>query len=160
MSDRMTVNQTFFYGDLKPSSFCWAALEDDAIAPSKTHESDAGWDLAIREPLRLGIGEMKLVDLGLAVAIPVGYVGLVYPRSSMGVKFRVGLANTVGVIDADYRGPIKLALQNFGSLPVDLQAEQRVAQMVLTPCLLTDIKQVEALPETARGQGGFGSTGT
>lgn len=140
--------------------FLWSALEEDAIAPFKEHRTDAGWDLAVREPLRLGLGEMQLVDLGLAVAVPPGYVGLIYPRSSMGVKFGVGLANTVGVIDADYRGPVKLALKNFGNIPVDIQAGQRVAQMVITPCLLTEAKQVDDLSNTARGQGGFGSTGT
>lgn len=140
--------------------FLWTTVEDDAIAPFKEHRTDAGWDLAVREPLRLGIGEMKLVNLGIAVAIPPGYVGLIYPRSSMGVKFGVGLANTVGVIDADYRGPVKLALKNFGNFAVDIQAGQRVAQMVLTPCLLTEAKQVDDLSGTARGQGGFGSTGT
>lgn len=140
--------------------FLWSALEDDAIAPAKAHRTDAGWDLSLRTDVVVHPNQVQMADLGIAVAVPPGYVGLIYPRSSVGAKLQVGLANTVGVIDADYRGPVKLALRTFGEEPVILEAGQRVAQMVLTPCLLTEAKQVDDLSNTQRGHGGFGSTGT
>lgn len=148
-----------FMRNVEPDFF-WMALTEDAVAPSKTHPTDAGWDLTIRETVTVLPHEVEMVDLGIAVAVPPGYVGLIYPRSSVGAKLQVGLANTVGVIDADYRGPVKLALRTFGDQLVVLQSKSRVAQMVLTPCLLTEAKQVKDLSNTKRGVGGFGSTGT
>lgn len=138
----------------------WKKLDDRAVEPTKANPGDAGWDLSVLDTVVLdGPGEMVLADTGIAVAIPEGYVGLIFPRSSVGVKGRVGLANTVGVIDAGYRGPVKLALEarDHG---VTFFAGSRVAQLVLVPCVLTDAIQTEELPDSERGEGGFGSSGT
>lgn len=142
------------------SEFKYTKLREDAHDLVKAHRTDAGWDLTLIETVMVYPNEVQMADLGIAVEIPEGYVGLIMPRSSIGAKMQVGLANTVGVIDSDYRGPVKLALRTFGTIPVVLYQGQRVAQLVLVPCLLTEAMQVDHLSETERGEGGFGSSGT
>ena len=102
-------------------------------------------------------GDQKLVDTGVAVKIPEGYGGFVFNRSSQGKK-GITIPHSVGVIDSDYRGNIKVILKNTGDDPYKIQRGDRVAQLVIMPVLLVDF--VDAWNDTVRGKGGFGSTGT
>lgn len=125
----------------------------------RASEGAAGFDLRINEDVKvLGDRPAEIVGTGVRVAIPDGNVGLVFIRSSMG-KRGIKLANSVGVIDADYRGEIKLALVSHGPNYQHLERGTRVAQLVIVPCYMGGIEHVEWLDETARGDGGFGSTG-
>lgn len=99
------------------------------------------------------------IHTGLAMAIPKGYVGLVFARSGLACKRGVAPANKVGVIDADYRGEIIVALHNHGSAPVVLEDGERIAQMVIAPCLMPAFLEADTLDDTVRGEGGFGSSG-
>lgn len=96
---------------------------------------------------------------GLAIAVPQGYAGLVFARSGMACKHGLAPANKVGVIDADYRGEVKIALHNHGPEPQRVEPGDRVAQLVIVPVLQPEPEWVEELPDTQRGSGGFGSTG-
>lgn len=132
---------------------------DSRLLPARAHASDAGADLRSMENACILPGEMQMLDTGICIAIPVGYVGLVYNRSSQG-KIRVTLANSVGVIDSDYRGPVKVLLVNEGKHPYTINAfDTRIAQLVVTPIVLADFIEVTSLNDTSRGTGGFGSTG-
>lgn len=134
---------------------------DPALYPQRVHESDAGADLRSSEDVEIYPGETKLVDTGVAIQIPYGMAGLVVPRSSMG-KIRVMLANTVGVIDSDYRGNIKVLLANDGDDIFDIKAKDtRIAQLLIVPVLLAEFVKYtgDNWDNTARGVGGFGSTG-
>lgn len=120
------------------------------------HPGDAGIDLVAMEPIKMSAGQNKMIGTGLRVAIPEGFVGLVVPRSSTG-KAGFALANTMGIIDAGYRGEVKLAVKPTAN--IDFAAGSRVAQLVVIPCLL-ERRVVLDLDDTSRGEGGFGSTGT
>ena len=100
-----------------------------------------------------------LIKTGIAIKIPDGYVGLIYPRSSMAVKRDLAPANKVGVIDCDYRGEIMVALFNHGKLPQTVENGERIAQIVFTPCVQGEFALTDTLDDTLRGAGGFGSTG-
>lgn len=113
----------------------------------------------IDAPIALPAGERVLIPTGLAVAIPAGYVGIVAVRSSMGIKNGVTLANGIGVIDSDYRGPLGVCLLNTTGEPYTVQPGDRVAQLMLLPVAQAELEVVTELDETARGQGGIGSTG-
>ena len=106
-----------------------------------------------------GNGGQVLIPTGLSVAIPAGHVGILASRSSMGVRNGVGLSNGIGVIDSDYRGPIRVGLYNLRSTPYTVQPGDRIAQLLVVPVARPEIEVVDALPETERGTGGFGSTG-
>ena len=97
---------------------------------------------------------------GIAVEIPEGYVGLVFARSGIACKRQLAPANCVGVIDADYRGELTVFLQNNGAEPQTVESGERIAQLVITPCLAIEIEETGTLTDTARGAAGFGSTGT
>ena len=125
--------------------------------PSKAHAGDAGFDLCAKEDGR--VRKCKLVETGFAVAIPEGWVGLLMIRSSVGVKYGVGLANDVGVIDSGYRGEIKVALQNRGDQSYIYKRGDRIAQLVIVPCYSQGSIEVSDLDDTQRGGGGFGSSG-
>lgn len=134
---------------------------DSRLAPQRAHESDAGADLRSTESIDIYPGEMHLVDTGVAIKVPVGYVGLVVPRSSMG-KVRVMLANTIGVIDADYRGNVKVLLANDGENPFSITgADTRIAQLMIVPVMLAQFVPFSqgTWDDTGRSVGGFGSTG-
>lgn len=135
-------------------------LDDPKLAPSRSNPTDAGADLRSKENCIIFPNCTALVDTGVALKIPVGYVGLVLPRSSMG-KVRVTLANGTGVIDSDYRGNIKVLLANDGGQSFEIKAfDTRIAQILIVPVMLADFKQTnEEWLDTARGEGGFGSTG-
>lgn len=104
-------------------------------------------------------GERVVIPTGIAAAIPEGYVGILATRSSMGVRHGVTLANGIGVIDSDYRGQIHAALYNTTTAPHTVRKGDRIAQLMVIPVMRPAIRVVDALPETARGEGGFGSTG-
>ena len=113
----------------------------------------------IDAPLTIPVGGQVVVPTGLAVAIPEGYVGIVAVRSSMGVRHGITLSNAIGVIDSDYRGPLGVGLTNMSREDYVLQPGDRMAQLMVVPVLRPEIRLVAELPETARGAGGFGSTG-
>ena len=138
--------------------------EHPDVRPKRAHPTDAGADLFSIDYDVIHPGEQSLVDTGVAVQIPVGFVGLVYNRSSQG-KIGVQLANSVGVIDSDYRGNIKVLLKNNGTTPYVINAQEtRIAQLVITPIVLAQFGDFTGTDEewnnTKRGTGGFGSTGT
>ena len=113
----------------------------------------------IDAPMTIPAGGQVVVPTGLAVAIPEGYVGIIAVRSSMGVRHGITLSNAIGVIDSDYRGPLGVGLRNTTGEDYILQPGDRMAQLMVVPVLRPEIRLVEELPETARGAGGFGSTG-
>lgn len=111
------------------------------------------------QPETIPGGGQALIPTGLAVAIPEGYVGILASRSSMGVRNGVGFSNGIGVIDSDYRGPLRVGLYNLRTTPYIVRPGDRIAQLLVVPVACPEIEIVDALPETARGEGGFGSTG-
>ena len=111
-------------------------------------------------PVVLSAGERRLIPTGIAIALPsADYVALVFARSGLGIKQGVCLANGVGVIDSDYRGEIGVGLVNLGDTPYTVQPGDRIAQLMVTPVVQPVVVPVQELDETARGHGGFGSTG-
>ena len=137
-------------------------LDDRAVAPAYGSADAAGADLyaVMDAPLSLAPGQTALVKTGLAVEIPAGFVGLVCARSGLATKRGLAPANKVGVIDADYRGEIMVALHNHSAETQTIEHGERVAQLVLVPYLTASYEQAESLTDTDRGAGGFGSTGT
>ena len=114
----------------------------------------------IEEAVTIPAGGRKLIPTGIAIALPdPGYVALIFARSGLGIKHGIAPANCVGVIDSDYRGEIMVGLQNSGDTDYTVQPADRIAQMMITPVLQANVQLVEELDDTARGAGGFGSTG-
>lgn len=134
----------------------------DLELPEYATEHSAGMDLlaAIDEPILLEPMERKLIPAGLAIALPEGYEAQVRPRSGLAYKKGISIVNAPGTIDADYRGEIGVILINLSQQPFKIERGMRIAQMVIAPYTRIRWNQVEALPETERGEGGFGSTGT
>ena len=128
-------------------------LSDDVVLPSYAHAGDAGMDLRSIESVTLQPMERRLVATGLAVAIPDGYAGLVLPRSGLALKKGLTVANTPGLIDAHYRGELKV------KNPVTIEAGDRIAQLVIQRVPEVRIVEVDELDDTDRGEGGFGSSG-
>lgn len=137
-------------------------LDPRAVAPSYGSEYAAGADLhaILDAPIIIQPHESVLIHTGIAVAIPVGYVGLVYARSGIACKRDLAPSNKVGVIDADYRGEIMVSLHNHGTVDQTVEPNERIAQMVITPIYSSIYEEVDNLDDTERGTGGFGSTGT
>lgn len=134
-------------------------LRDDAVLPAYAHPGDAGLDLASVEAVTLRPGERAAVPTGLAVAIPDGWVGLVHPRSGLARRHGVTVANAPGTIDAGYRGEVLVLLCNLGQDAVTLDKGERIAQLLLQRVGTAVVAEVDDLDATARGSGGFGSTG-
>ena len=136
-------------------------LDTRAVTPRYGSSAAAGADLyAILDgPLTLAAGQTVLVHTGLAMEIPAGFVGLVCARSGLATKRGLAPANKVGVIDADYRGEIMVAMYNQSDKTQSVDAGERVAQLVIAPFLHADFEESAELCDTARGEGGFGSTG-
>ena len=136
-------------------------LSPNAILPTYGSAEAAGADLyaCLGENVTIQPGETAWIPTGLALEVPKGCAGLIYARSSMGVKRGLAPANKVGVIDSDYRGEIRVVLLNHGKEPHTVAHVERVAQMLITPVLTPAYEEVEELDDTKRGQGGFGSTG-
>ncbi len=138
-------------------------LREGAVLPSYGSAFAAGADLiACTETPTVEIrsGETKFIPTGVAMEIPAGYVGLVYARSGIACKRGLAPANKVGVIDSDYRGEILVALHNHSAETRQIERGERIAQIVITPYLAVQFTQTDALEDTARGAGGFGSTGS
>jgi dUTP pyrophosphatase len=134
-------------------------LDKELPTPSRPHQGDGGVDLYARESLRLGSGQRQTVATGIAVAIPPGFAGLVVPRSGMAARSGVGLVNSPGLVDAGYRGEIKVVLINHGTETVKVERGDRIAQLMIVPVELAEFVEVEGLPESSRAEGGFGSSG-
>lgn len=133
--------------------------EEGATPLAYAHKGDAGLDIAANETVTLEPGERKLVGTGVRIAVPEGYVGLLFPRSGNAAKKGLTLANSVGVIDSGYRGEVKGIMVNLGSDPVTINSGERIMQLVLVPFLSAVVTPVLSLEETERGENGFGSTG-
>ena len=135
-------------------------LDDALPAPARAHADDAGLDLVAREDARLVPGGgAVVVPTGLAVALPPGYCGLVCPRSGLAAKHGIGVLNGPGVIDAGYRGEIRVVLHCVGPEPVEVARGDRIAQLLVVPVALPALAFVAELPESVRAENGFGSTG-
>ncbi len=136
-------------------------LHPDAVMPDTAHPGDAGWDLVAVETAHLAAGGGRaLVATGLAMAIPEGYGGFVLPRSGLAARHGVTCANAPGLIDSGYRGEVKVALVNLDpSLDYDVAVGDRIAQLVILAVASATYRLVAALPESRRGDGGFGSSG-
>ena len=136
-------------------------LDSRAVLPTYGSAAAAGADLyALCEgEICIQPSETALVHTGIAMEIPEGYAGLIYARSGLASKRGLAPANKVGVIDADYRGEIMVALHNHSATPQTVQNGERIAQLVIAPFLHADFAETDELSDTARGAGGFGSTG-
>lgn len=121
----------------------------------------AGLDLpaALAEPLILAPGQRELIPTGFKLAIPAGFEGQVRPRSGLAVRHGLTLINSPGTIDADYRGEVKVALINLGAEPVEIARGDRVAQLIISRVWQAELHEVDELPDSQRGAGGFGHTG-
>lgn len=136
-------------------------LDPGALLPTRAHDGDAGLDLYAAEDARIAPGERLSVGTGLAVAIPAGHAGLVVPRSGLALRHGIALVNAPGVIDSGYRGELRVLLLNTdSSAEFKLSAGDRVAQLLLVPVATPPPAEADSLDETARGTGGFGSSGS
>ena len=135
-------------------------LDPDLPLPQYAHPGDAGADLVTTVDVTLAPGERAMVPTGVAVALPDGYVALVHPRSGLAARHGLSIVNTPGTIDAGYRGEIKVMLINHDpQAPVELRRGDRIAQLVVQRFERARFVEVERLPESVRGDGGYGSTG-
>lgn len=138
-------------------------LRPAAVVPKYQTDLAAGMDLhacpAEGQPVEIPPGEIRVVPLGFAMAIPPGFEGQVRPRSGLATKFGVTVPNAPGTVDADYRGEMMVALINLGKQAFIVEPGMRIAQLVIAPVCKAGVVEVESLSETARGGGGFGSTG-
>lgn len=137
-------------------------LNENAVIPTYGSEYSAGADLyaCIEQEVTILPGETKLIKTGLAIEVPVGYGAFIYARSGLASKRGLAPANKVGVVDADYRGEVMVALHNHSDNAQTVAVGERIAQMVIAPFLKAEFEVVDELSDTARGEGGFGSTGT
>lgn len=136
-------------------------LDPDLPLPSYAHPGDAGADLHTTVDVTLGPGERALVPTGISIALPDGYVALVHPRSGLAVRHGLSIVNTPGTVDAGYRGEIKVLLINHDLVEtVTLARGDRIAQLVVQRFEWARFVEVGVLPESSRGAGGYGSTGT
>ena len=136
-------------------------IRDGVDLPAYQTEGSAGMDLhaALDEPINIEPGQRVLIPTGVAIAIPEGYEGQVRPRSGLAIKQGLGLVNSPGTIDSDYRGEIGVIMINCGTQGVVIRPNERIAQLVIAPVVRADLVQVDSLDETGRGTGGFGHTG-
>ena len=136
-------------------------LRETAILPQKATVDAAGADLyaCIEQSKVIAPGQTVMIGTGIAVEVPSGYAAFVYGRSGLGIKHNITPANCVGVVDADYRGELMVGLKNSSAEHFTVNPGDRIAQMVIAPVAMPEFTQAEALTETVRGTGGFGSTG-
>ena len=137
-------------------------LHADAVIPTFGSDGAAGADLyaLLDTPATIAPAQTLLVKTGIAMAIPDGYVGLIFARSGLASKRGLAPANKVGVIDSDYRGELMVALHNHSHIPQTIEPKERIAQLAIVPYLRPTFEVADSLDETVRGVGGFGSTGT
>ncbi|WP_411734346.1 dUTP diphosphatase [Paeniglutamicibacter sp.] len=135
-------------------------LDPELPVPSYAHEGDAGADLCAREDVTLAPGQRALVPTGVSLAMPLGYVGLIHPRSGLATKHGLTVVNAPGTVDAGYRGELKVTLLNTdATTPIVLKRGDRIAQLVIQKVERAHFIQVQDLDDSSRGAGGFGSTG-
>ena len=134
-------------------------IDQAAILPSYAHPGDAGMDVRSVEELVVEPGGRKLVRTGLVMLLPPGYEAQVRPRSGLALKNGVTVLNTPGTIDEGYRGEVGVILANLGAEPFRVEKGAKIAQIVIAPCTRAEIVETAEIDETARGTGGFGSTG-
>ena len=135
-------------------------LDERLPLPEYAHSGDGGTDLLARHGVDLEPGDRALIPTGIAVAIPPGYAGLVTPRSGLAARYGVTVLNGPGLVDSGYRGEIKVTLINLGSEPVVIERGDRIAQLLVVSVETQELVAVVELPESSRGTGGFGSTGS
>jgi dUTP pyrophosphatase len=135
-------------------------LTEAARAPERANQHDAGWDLRAAEAATIGPGERAGIGTGIAVAIPDDHAGLVLPRSGLAARHGIALVNAPGLIDAGYRGEVRVLLLNTDRVEsFEIAVGDRIAQLVITKLPAVEFAESSSLSETARGTGGFGSTG-
>lgn len=144
---------------VQPVQVTLRVLDPGVSPPITAHEGDAGLDLQARHEVVLAPGDRVSVPTGIAVAIPSGYAGLVLPRSGHARRSGIGLVNSPGLIDSGYRGEIEVLLINHGRETVRFDAGDRIAQLVIVEVPGVTWQQSDVLPESSRGQRGFGSSG-
>lgn len=133
-------------------------MDDGAAHPRQAYKDDAGIDLALKHDLTVPVDAHRVGDTGVHVAVPRGHVGMVFVRSSTGIKKHLVLSNGTGIIDSGYRGPIKLSLYNTGDKTQHIAAGDYIAQLVVIPITPNDIAEVRELDTTQRGTNGIGSS--
>lgn len=137
-----------------------AKLKDEAVLPTRAHKGDAGLDLYACEAAHIGPGERWSVGTGVAVEIPEGHAGLVLPRSGLAKKHGIALVNAPGLIDSGYRGEIRVLLLNTDPAETfRVESGDRIAQLVIAPIAPAEPVEAQSLADSARGDGGFGSSG-
>lgn len=135
-------------------------LDPSLPLPAYAHEGDAGLDLYAAEDVTLQPYQRALVPTGIAVAIPEGFAGFVQPRSGLAIRQGLSLVNTPGLIDSHYRGEVSVVLINLDpAAPISITRGDKIAQLVIQPIARVELVEVDDLDVTARGEGGFGSTG-
>jgi dUTP diphosphatase len=135
-------------------------LRDDAILPTRAYVGDAGLDLAACERCEIPPGERAVVGTGIAVAIPQGHAGFVTPRSGLAARSGITIVNTPGIVDSGYRGELRVILHNTDAVePFVVEHGMRIAQLVVVPVVHAELSEVDELPPSERGAGGFGSSG-
>ncbi len=136
------------------------SLEEGAIAPTYAHDTDACADLYAMETITLPAHSLSnMVKTGVHIALPEGWMAFIFPRSSMGLKTGLRLSNSAGIIDADYRGQLGVVYDNISDSDYTIKAGDRIAQLMIAPSYRFKARITQELPETERGEGGFGSTG-
>ena len=135
-------------------------LHKNIILPEYKTEGSSGMDLManVEQTVKILPGEKKIISTGIMVAIPEQYEIQIRPRSGLAAKNGLSILNTPGTIDSDYRGEIKVILINLGKYTFEINKNDRIAQMIVCPIIKVELEEVESLPETVRGKGGFGST--
>ena len=135
-------------------------LQKNIILPEYKTDGSSGMDLManVEQTVKILPGEKKIISTGIMAAIPEQYEIQIRPRSGLAAKNGISVLNTPGTIDSDYRGEIKIILINLGKDIFEIKKNDRIAQMIVCPIIKVELKEVESLPETVRGEGGFGST--
>ena len=135
-------------------------LQKNIILPEYKTDGSSGMDLManVEQTVKILPGEKKIISTGIIVAIPEQYEIQIRPRSGLAAKSGISVLNTPGTIDSDYRGEIKVILINLGKDIFEIKKNDRIAQMIVCPIIKVELEEVESLPETVRGKGGFGST--
>jgi dUTP pyrophosphatase len=131
-------------------------IQPDAKLPVYQHPGDAGMDLFSAVDYVLGAGEVRAIPTGIKMAIPEGHVGLIWDKSGISLQ---GVHRLAGVVDAGYRGEVKVVMVNFGKMPYPIKKRTKIAQLLIQPVVTAEIVEAEELDDTSRGEGGFGSTG-
>ena len=145
---------------MSPAPLRVQRLDPAAKLPSRAHDDDAGYDLHALEPATLAAGERAAIRTGIAIELPPGHAGLVLPRSGLAARHGIAIVNAPGLIDAGYRGELKVLLLNTDpSATFEIAAGDRIAQLVIVAVATPRVVEADQLAATARGAGGFGTSG-